>query len=176
MGDSQKYRNRKDRFSRAEKDALAPYCVGRGVDLGCGCRKVTDTTWGLDKVRRGKISNINRECEADLVALVEALPIQSEKLDYLVGSHIVEHVVDLIDVLGEWRRALREGGLLALVIPNYEYAVQQKKTMLDIDPDHKHAITPSSWQRLIGLMGGWQQLTCGPAAEDWSFVWAGSKI
>jgi hypothetical protein len=57
--------------------------------------------------------------EVDIVwngqSLAEAL---GEPADYLVASHVIEHVPDLIDWLAQIRAALRPGGLVGLAIPD----------------------------------------------------------
>jgi predicted SAM-dependent methyltransferase len=42
-------------------------------------------------------------------------------VDYILASHVIEHVPDLIGWLTEMRGALREGGYLALIVPDKRF-------------------------------------------------------
>ncbi|WP_134140116.1 methyltransferase domain-containing protein [Paraburkholderia sp. BL6665CI2N2] len=44
-----------------------------------------------------------------------------KKVDYVIASHVIEHVPDLITWLGELGSVLREGGEIRLVIPDKRY-------------------------------------------------------
>lgn len=61
-------------------------------------------------------------CEVDIVwgtrPLAEAV---GEPLDYVVASHVIEHVPDLIGWLAELRATLKPGGVLGLAIPDRRF-------------------------------------------------------
>jgi hypothetical protein len=47
--------------------------------------------------------------------------LQGRKVDYVVASHVIEHVPDLITWLHEIEEALTEGGQLRLLVPDKRY-------------------------------------------------------
>lgn len=80
------------------------------LNLACG-----------DDRREGWINIDFREDVADLVADVSDLKgIEDDSVDEILASDILEHfpVFRIPDVLDEWRRVLRPGGLLILRVPN----------------------------------------------------------
>ena len=57
----------------------------------------------------------------DFLSDARTLPLPDDTLDYLVSSHVLEHLPDPIAALHEWHRVLRPGGLLYLVVPDQRY-------------------------------------------------------
>lgn len=47
--------------------------------------------------------------------------IESESYDLVLSSHTLEHIANPIKALLEWKRILKTGGVLILVIPNQKY-------------------------------------------------------
>ncbi|MGO8856268.1 MAG: class I SAM-dependent methyltransferase [Steroidobacteraceae bacterium] len=45
-------------------------------------------------------------------------PLASESYDFVLSSNCLEHVANPLKALAEWRRVLRQGGALVLVLPN----------------------------------------------------------
>jgi ubiquinone/menaquinone biosynthesis C-methylase UbiE len=46
-----------------------------------------------------------------------ALPFENETLDRVVASHVLEHLYKPHEVLREWNRVLKPGGVLSLILP-----------------------------------------------------------
>ncbi|WP_414663856.1 methyltransferase domain-containing protein [Horticoccus sp. 23ND18S-11] len=46
------------------------------------------------------------------------LPFHDHALDYVIASHVLEHVANPIAALVEWYRVVRPGGIIYLVVPN----------------------------------------------------------
>lgn len=55
---------------------------------------------------------------ADYYGHAGALPFHDHSLDYVVASHVLEHVANPAAALAEWRRVTRSGGLIYLVVPD----------------------------------------------------------
>ena len=68
---------------------------------------------------------------ADYYGHAGALPFHDHSLDYVVASHVLEHVANPIAALAEWHRVIRPGGLIYLVVPD------RRRTW-----DHPRALTP----------------------------------
>lgn len=51
------------------------------------------------------------------------LPFKSEVFDLVYSSHLFEHFefYEVLETLGEWRRVLKEGGLLVITVPNAKW-------------------------------------------------------
>src|SRR5437868_3008097 len=59
-------------------------------------------------------------------ALLEAV---GRPVDYVVASHVIEHVPDLIGWLAEVREALEPGGELRLAVPDRRYTLDYRRSV-----------------------------------------------
>lgn len=56
---------------------------------------------------------------------VTQLPIGNDEVDYIYASHLIEYFdrEEVISLLAEWRRVLKEGGILRVAVPDFEAMV-----------------------------------------------------
>lgn len=59
----------------------------------------------------GAYANIDYPAEAD------ALPFEDHSLDYIITSHVIEHLPNPIKVFKEWNRVIKPGGKIFAIIP-----------------------------------------------------------
>ncbi|MEY2452968.1 MAG: hypothetical protein QOD92_2542 [Acidimicrobiaceae bacterium] len=52
-------------------------------------------------------------------------------LDYVIASHVIEHVPDLVSWLGELGEVLRSGGVVSLVIPDKRYCFDARRAVTE---------------------------------------------
>lgn len=160
-----------DDATHPERLALLPYCAtGRGIDVGCGHRKTHENCIGVDILPRGSIGQVGavagKEILADVCASGDDLHLfGDEELDFVISRHNLEHYVDVIKALLEWKRVLRPGGIMATILPD-ERAVNT----MALDPTHKHAFTPESFVRYVELIGGFEILAVKDVIPRWSFL------
>ena len=122
---------------------------GHGFNLGCGDMDVG--TFGLDTAKPGEHGAGGRkhtEATPSLVADALDIPVADNSLDYVVASHLFEHLLDPYEALAEWNRAMKPGGRAIVICPDHE----RLPTML-IDHTHVHAYTPDSFERLMNGHG-----------------------
>lgn len=134
-----------------EGDVVRSYVLGEKiVDLGCANNKTLPSAVGVDWVEKGKeIPFINARSEADLVADVEKkLPFDDFSQDTLIARHLLEHCVDLIPTLKEWKRVVRSGGRIILAVPNEEVMAT-----IPMNGEHVHAFTPQSLKNICEAVG-----------------------
>ncbi len=158
-----------------ERLAVLPYCVGHGLDVGCGCAKTTPGAIGVDLVPGGEMgrfgSQILRPSAADVCASGDAMPMFADgSMDFVVARHNLEHYVDVVKTLQEWWRVLKPGGTLVLVLPDDEAL-----DTITLDPTHKHAFTRASFRRLLEAIGGWEVERVNVCRPDWSFLCVARK-
>lgn len=94
---------------RLDTEALRQHWqVDPTVDLGA---LQVDAVWGEHSLREA----------LDRSALAYSRGLQGQALDYVVASHVVEHVPDLVGWLLEVAAVLRPGGALRLAVPDKRY-------------------------------------------------------
>jgi len=76
------------------------FCIGRGLDVGCG-------KWPLEGATG-----------IDLIDGNTAYDLPGEDWDYIFSSHCLEHLPDYVSALEHWKMKLRPGGVLFLYLPH----------------------------------------------------------
>jgi len=78
------------------------------LNLGCGA-----------DYREGWI-NYDLEAKADVCGnCEEGLPFKDHSVDFVLASHVLEHVHDLRALKKELHRVMKKGGVLVVVVPYY---------------------------------------------------------
>lgn len=121
------------------RSRLVRYCIGDGLDIGCGGvntdtrfyqeNKIIPTAIGVDLARTnltGRAGNLHWFVDGCL--------------DYVFSSHLLEHLPEPQLALWEWFRVLKKGGYLVLYLPLegcYPNVGEPGANM-----DHKHNLNP----------------------------------
>ena len=149
--------------------ALEPLCVGRGIDVGCGSSKTTPECIGVDLTAGGTLGQAGceegRSSAADVVASGDALGMFGDgELDFVVARHNLEHYHDPSRALAEWRRVVRPGGRIGVVVPDHD-----RVDTYALDPTHYCHFTARSLAQLATSVGlrVEQVDVCVP---DWSLM------
>jgi SAM-dependent methyltransferase len=101
------------------------YCRGIGIELGAAAHN----PFGLDGAiniapcddsqiyYEAQIAMCGAYAEIDICAEAHKLPIESGSQDYLISSHVVEHLPNPIESFLEWNRVLKPGGIVLMIVP-----------------------------------------------------------
>jgi SAM-dependent methyltransferase len=131
----------------------------RILDLGCRTGAVTqhfvpgNDVVGMDVDREALAVAARRGIEVVRGNVEERLPFADASFDAVVVGELLEHVRWPRDVVGEARRVLRPGGMLAGSVPN-AYRLQSRLLFLvgrppEDDPTHLHMYSPRSLRELL---------------------------
>ena len=95
------------------------------ADIGCGKNKIADHVIGIDPYAEDN--------GIDIKAYMWELPFKENSLDSLLSFDSLEHIskYQVIPTLREWRRVLKQGGHLVIVVPDF---IQVMKEFI-IEPD-----------------------------------------
>jgi ubiquinone/menaquinone biosynthesis C-methylase UbiE len=122
-----------------DSDKIAEIGCGGGVLLG----EITKDVFavGID-INENVLKFMKKTNPALLGVAAEAgkLPLKDKSLGKIISQHLVEHIEDLPAVLNEWRRVLREDGILIIATPNDDYAQKDKKVFYDSTHTHIYNI------------------------------------
>lgn len=155
---------------------LYPFCKGLGIDVGCGSRKTHPSALGVDLTLKGDVGKYGSErrqiSEADIVASGDKLSMFADNsLDYVLARHNLEHYDNPIKTLKEWKRVLKKGGILGVVLPDSD-----SLDTMRLDPTHKYPFTKRNYQTMLAKVGGFKILEIKTCIKDWSFSCIAKKI
>jgi SAM-dependent methyltransferase len=119
-----------------ENTLLARRLRGRGIEIGALWRKFpvprSERVYYVDRISEAGLqqhySEVTRPILApDVVADATRLPFASGTLDFIIASHVLEHLPFPLDAMQHWHDALRPGGVLLLKIPDKRYTFDHKR-------------------------------------------------
>jgi SAM-dependent methyltransferase len=125
----------------AENFYLRRYFHGRGIEIGALWRRFPlprrVRVWYLDRLNCAELEQHYPELRAkilrpDILAEAAELPVRPGSLDFLIASHVLEHLPFPLKALRAWYEALAPGGALLLKIPDkrYTFDLRRERTPL----------------------------------------------
>ena len=123
-------------------------------DMGCGNNKIYPTAIGVDSIPDGELGNCGPTRYRPLSGvnivsdLNQPLPIKDEDADYIIGKHVLEHIVDHLTLLAEWHRILKPSGKLYIAYPD-----NKLMKAIACDPTHVHVLSPQSIRTALRITG-----------------------
>ena len=161
-------------------ELVRPYLKGCGIDIGSQGASIVPSAMGVDLPEEAfRIYNgghpprgpIPIRCSAD------HLPFDSDSLDYVFSSHLLEDFQYWGPVLREWVRVLRVGGHLVIVIPDKTLWAEALAKGQPPNDAHRHEGYPgelSTYVENLNLNVIKDELTqCFPG--DYSILFVASK-
>lgn len=115
--------------SRRLEDGFFRYCIGDGIDIGCGNDPL------LKSIDKWDISLGSGD--ATFMHGVE-----DEEYDFVYSAHCLEHISDPIIALNNWFRILKNNGFLILYLPHRDLYEKRKLLPSKWNYDHKFFILP----------------------------------
>jgi SAM-dependent methyltransferase len=120
---------------------LRRYFNGRGIEIGALWRRFPlprhVRVWHLDRLKCAELEEHYPELQGkilrpDLLADATELPVPPGSLDFMIASHVLEHLPFPLKALRSWYEALAPGGVLLLKIPDkrYTFDVRRERTPL----------------------------------------------
>jgi len=123
-----------------ENTYLSSFLRGRGVEIGGLWRKFKVSrnarVWYLDRLSLDDLSKHYSEINApivapDIVADAEDLPLRD--LDFVIASHVLEHLPSPLKALRSWYDALKSGGRLLLKIPDKRFTFDHRRARTSLN-------------------------------------------
>jgi len=108
------------------------YCKGEGLELGAGAhnpfelpgsRNVAPYTAGVlpDELISHQQSEEIRICGhyavVDLEGHASNIPCDNHSQDYIISSHVIEHVPNVIEAFLHWDKIIKPGGIVFMIFP-----------------------------------------------------------
>jgi len=101
------------------------YCKGEGIEIGAAAHN----PFGLENCKflahkervefwkESEISMCGEYIEPDMYGTAEEIPVEDNSQDYIVSSHVIEHVPNPIRAFLEWKRVLKNQGIVFMIFP-----------------------------------------------------------
>lgn len=107
------------------------YPIARQID---NCNFSTDTLWKSNIVG-GQTYRFNRSRQAGHQYVCDATllkDIPDQSYDFVLASHVLEHIANPIKALLEWKRVMKPGGALLLVLPEKQGTFDHKRPITSL--------------------------------------------
>lgn len=157
-----------------ENRYLQRYIHGRGVEIGALWKRFPTPrgarVWYLDRLHGAALDEHYPELNGrilapDILADAAELPVAARSLDFVIASHVLEHLPYPLRALRSWYEALAPGGALLLKIPNkrYTFDAKRQRTPLDhlLQEPHDQRVHYAEWVAHVG-----NQSPDSPGFED----------
>jgi len=119
-----------------ENRTLQRHFHGRGAEIGALWRRFPlprdARVWYVDRLTTADLKEhypelTGRILPSDLLADAVQLPFAPRSLDFLIASHVLEHLPLPLAALRAWHEALAPGGVLLLKVPDKRYTFDKSR-------------------------------------------------
>lgn len=184
-----------------ENRRLQRYLRGRGLEIGALWRKfpvpAQARVWYADRLSHAGLEQHYPELRGqiapvDLLADAVQLPVRPASLDFLISSHVLEHLPQPLAALRAWYDALAPGGVLLLKVPDKRFTFDAPRTRTTLEhlvEEHDHPerfdrrAHFADWVQHVGHMSpsapGFDRTVTKLMEEDYSIhyhVWSGDDL
>jgi SAM-dependent methyltransferase len=120
-----------------ESRLLRPYLSGCGIEIGALWRRFPVPSharvWYVDRMSGASLEGHypelkGRILQPDLVADAMRLPVAPASLDFVIASHLLEHLPFPLAALRVWYEALAPRGALLLKVPDKRYTFDANRS------------------------------------------------
>ena len=150
---------RRARGTTTITDIVESYCAGNGLEIGAGKTPYgpNDRTTFLDK----NIDNKDATVGADIIADAWAIPTVDQCFDFVLSSHVLEHMPNTILALREWVRVLKPAGDLVLILPHAERTLDRFREITTLEhhiEDYQNGVDETDRSHFAEITEGWSKL------------------
>lgn len=108
------------------------YCIGKGAEIGGSSYRRFDLDTINIAVKSELYDKVQMDMRQEILPIdIEAdaseIPVGNNEFDFVIASHVLEHLFDPIGALFEWERIIKPGGILYLIIPHKERTFDKGK-------------------------------------------------
>lgn len=162
------------------------YCNGTGVEIGPGENPYLGNNKNNHFVDLfPPKTELNNFINSD----ASKIPVDDNFFDFLISAHCLEHCVDPIKVLNEWKRIIKKKGKIILILPHCERTFDKKRKKSNInnhindfnnavcvddyineDGSHRHILEESAEVSFENFNHSWEK-KARIDEKKWDFKW-----
>jgi predicted SAM-dependent methyltransferase len=112
-------------YMKLATDILGP--LERGIEIGASINNPFPgiNAWNVDRFYTGVFQRAQKaiagdSADIDIVGTAQILPVTDDCVDFVLASHVLEHMPDTIRALREWDRVVKPEGIIFLIVPHKE--------------------------------------------------------
>ena len=162
---------------------IKQFCSGSGIEIGPGnnpCCSHTNTKY-LERFVGYGDSTPN----PDIVADAAKIPVEDGTFDFVVSCHSLEHHQNTLAAIYEWKRVVKQGGIVFIVVPHYARTFDRYRKITTLqhhiedyaklgdEPDYSHSEeAKEGWSKLPDINSRVEAFTRdsgGHSHWDWKF-------
>jgi glycosyltransferase involved in cell wall biosynthesis len=129
-------------------DGLAGIEIGGSAHNSFGLKtRNVDFTAELTPFKQEERKLCGESLPVDIVSPGDRLPLDSNSVDFVISSHVIEHFPDPIKALKEWYRVVKPGGYLYIIAPHKERTFDKERprsTLAELIERHETGKVPES--------------------------------
>ncbi|MDY0340247.1 MAG: methyltransferase domain-containing protein [Coriobacteriia bacterium] len=140
-------------------------CRGRGLEIGASAHNPfgldalnVDITMEYTCFKEAELRAAGSVCAVDIVAPGDDIPVADGSQDFVISSHVLEHLLDPIGALLEWDRVVRVGGTIFMIVPHKERtfdASMPRTTLSHVVADYEATAPEDHAVSLLGHQHFW---------------------
>ncbi len=99
------------------------------------CNFSSKTVWE-DQLKQGYTFKFDKDRPCGFQYILDTTDLKeipSAKYDFILSSHVIEHIANPIKALLEWNRVLKKDGVLIVIIPNKDGTFDHKRDITDFN-------------------------------------------
>lgn len=132
------------------------WCTGNGIEFGAAAHNPFGLEGsinvapedGFDLYKQAQVDLCGAFAEVDLWASAVDVPLKASSQDYIISSHVIEHIPNLFKVLDEAERLLKKGGIFFAIVPERNALPSDRGRPLtelqEFIDDYENQVTPDT--------------------------------
>jgi predicted SAM-dependent methyltransferase len=92
------------------------------------------TVWSsIDKGENFEYNKAKQKGKQIIADATDLTAIASNSYDFMLSSHVIEHVANPIKALNEWKRIIKSEGYLTILVPNRKQTFDRKRPLTQLN-------------------------------------------
>ena len=138
-----------------ENQFLRRHLRGQGVEIGALWRRAPVAAgarvWYVDRLAAQDVARhyaeVGHAVPVNVVADAARLPFREASLDFIIASHVLEHLPFPLSGLRHWYALVKTGGHLLLRIPDKRYTFDRRRTRTSLQHLLAEEARPANFDR-----------------------------
>lgn len=117
------------------------WCRGEGLEIGAAAHnpvglRTRNVALHEAFYDQAQVDMCGEVAPIDIEASADEIPLDNASQDFIVSSHVVEHLPNLVRALVEWDRLLKPGGICFITVARGRMVVRGLELVMDQDRSH----------------------------------------